>query len=214
MLVIVIEPAALRIAVQSEFYGESRLNRLMMTVMLAKAMEIESLNLPAGNADFVDQDEIPEVYAGYVHALRMLGEVEGFEGRFEPLRSVNRGEAAVMMTRVLNMFGGKTPEISIEEGRLVVELTENPTTGYTWSFSSDKEELLEPVENKSMESSQNRELVGAGGTHRRVFRGLVEGEARLTFRYYRVWEGENASIDERVYSVRIAKGGEISAAVL
>ena len=77
VLVIVIEPAALRIAVQSEFYGESRLNRLMMTVMLAKAMEIESLNLPAGNADFVDQDEIPEVYAGYVHALRMLGEVEG-----------------------------------------------------------------------------------------------------------------------------------------
>ena len=71
MLVIVIEPAALRIAVQSEFYGESRLNRLMMTVMLAKAMEIESLNLPAGNADFVDQDEIPEVYAGYVHALKI-----------------------------------------------------------------------------------------------------------------------------------------------
>jgi predicted secreted protein len=65
-----------------------------------------------------------------------------------------------------------------------------------------------------MESSQNGGLVGAGGTHRWVFRGLVEGEARLTFRYYKVWEGEKSSIDERMYSIRIAKGGEISSAVL
>jgi predicted secreted protein len=209
----IMDPAALRIASQSEFYGESQLNRLMLAVMLAKSMGIEAAALPEGSFDFVDQDYIPKEYAGYIHALRLLEVIEGFEGRLDPLRTVNRAEAAAMMMRVLNMLDTAPKEVRIEDGKLIVELPENPTTGFTWSFKSEKGELIEPIENRFM-SGDSGNIVGAGGIHRWVFRGLLEGESRLTFRYFRSWEGEESAIDERIYEVHIGAGGMILSAEL
>lgn len=204
----IMDPTALRIASQTEFYGESQLNRLMLTVMLAKSMGIEPSEIPEGNFDFVDQDYIPIEYAGYIHSLRLLGVIEGFEGRFDPLRMINRAEASAMMIRVMNMLDKAPQEIRIENGKLVIELPENPTTGFSWSFKSEKGELIEPVENRFM-SGDSGSIVGAGGIHRWVFRGLLEGESRLTFRYFRAWEGEESSIDERIYGVHIGAGGMV-----
>jgi hypothetical protein len=98
------EAVALRIAVQSQFYGESRLNRLQFAVMLAKALGIEPTTVPEGTVDFLDQDELTASELGYIHALRTLGLIVGNQGYFYPAQAVTRAEAASMLTRVLDML--------------------------------------------------------------------------------------------------------------
>lgn len=99
------EAVALRIAVQSQFYGESRLNRLQFAVMLAKALGIEPADIPEGTVDFLDQDEMTPSDLAYIHALRTLGLIVGNQGNFYPAQEVTRAEAACMLTRVLDMLG-------------------------------------------------------------------------------------------------------------
>lgn len=203
------DPVMMRIASQSEFYGESQLNRLQFAVMLARALGLQDGELPPEVVDFIDQDDIPKEYAMYLHSLRLMGVIEGFQGRFEATRTVNRAEAAAMMIRVMNMLSRSEPEAVIDNGNLRFELRENPSTGYTWSFTISNKEVIELIDDEFIQNEANGEVVGAGGTHRWSFRGLLEGEARLEFRYYRTWEGEGSSIDEREYLIKVGQNKEI-----
>ncbi len=94
------EAGALRIASQSQFYGEEQLNRLQFAVMLAKALGVAT-EVPEGTEVFLDQDSIPTGDLQYVYALRILGVVIGNDGNFHPEHMVTRAEAATMLSRVL-----------------------------------------------------------------------------------------------------------------
>lgn len=203
------DPVMMRIASQSEFYGESQLNRLQFAVMLSRAIGIQDGQLSPEIVDFIDQDEIPAEFAMYIHTLRLMGVVEGFQGRFEATRTVNRAEASAMMIRVMNMLSRSDPEAVIDNGNLRIVLRENPSTGYSWNYTISNNEVLQLVEDEFIQGEANGEIVGAGGTHRWSFRGALEGEARLEFRYYRSWEGEGSSVDEREYLIKVGQNKEI-----
>ena len=98
------EQTALRIAVQSAFYGEEQLNRLQFAIMLAKGLGLEPLEIEEGVVVFGDQKDISQEGLGYVMALTRLGLIAGDGGNFYPNRAVTRAEATVMLMRVLDMI--------------------------------------------------------------------------------------------------------------
>lgn len=203
------DPVMMRIASQSEFYGASQLNRLQFAVMLARAIGLQDGQLSPEIVDFIDQDEIPGEFAMYIHTLRLMGVIEGFQGRFEATRTVNRAEASAMMIRVMNMLSRSDPEAVIDNGNLIIVLKENPSTGYSWNYTISNGKVVELIEDEFIQGAANGEVVGAGGTHRWSFRGVLEGEVRLEFRYYRSWEGEGSSIEERSYLIKVGQNKEI-----
>lgn len=98
------EKTALRIAAQSQCYGETQLNRLEFAVMLAKAAEIKPADVSANTVVFLDQNDIPADDLGYVEPLRTLGIIQGNDGCFCPNQTVTRAEAAVMLIRMLEIL--------------------------------------------------------------------------------------------------------------
>lgn len=98
------EKTALRIAAQSQCYGEKELNRLQFAVMLTKAAGIDPVDVSADTVVFQDQNEIPAEDLGYIEALRTLGIIQGSNGYFYADQTVTRAEAAVMLTRMLEIF--------------------------------------------------------------------------------------------------------------
>ncbi|MPM04824.1 hypothetical protein SDC9_51105 [bioreactor metagenome] len=95
------EESALRIAAQSQCYGEAQLNRLQFAVMLAKALGVEPEEVTEDTVVFLDQSEIPQEDLGYISALRTLGIIQGTDGCFCADQTVTRAEAAAMLTRIL-----------------------------------------------------------------------------------------------------------------
>lgn len=98
------EETALRIAAQSQCYGEGQMNRLQFAVMLAKTLGLEPEELTEDTVVFTDQDEIPGEELGYIARLRTLGIIEGCDGAFYPSQAVTRAEAATMLTRVMDLL--------------------------------------------------------------------------------------------------------------
>jgi hypothetical protein len=98
------ESTALRIASQSQFYGEQQQNRLQFTVMLAKSLGIEQATVPEGTMVFQDQSGIPAGDLGYVLALKNMRIVAGDNGSFYPERLVTRAEAAVLLVKTINVL--------------------------------------------------------------------------------------------------------------
>lgn len=95
------EGSTLKIAAQSQCYGEEQLNRLQFTVMLAKALGVEPEEVTEDTIVFLDQSEIPQEDLGYISALRTLGIIQGTDGCFCADQTVTRAEAAAMLTRIL-----------------------------------------------------------------------------------------------------------------
>lgn len=98
------EATALRIASRSNLYGEQQLNRLQFAVMLAKSLGIEQADVPEGTEVFHDQAGVPAGDLCYILALKNLGIISGENGNFYPERLVTRAEAAVMLTKALNLL--------------------------------------------------------------------------------------------------------------
>lgn len=76
-----------------------------------------------------------------------------------------------------------------ENGKLTVEVSGNPTTGYQWV--ADDSSSLKCVSSDYVASSEA--LVGGGGYYVFVFEAVKAGLTDIDFEYVRSWEGEEAS---------------------
>jgi inhibitor of cysteine peptidase len=83
-----------------------------------------------------------------------------------------------------------------------VVLKGNPTTGYSWHFEVSGDGVLALVSECYSDSSQNV-LVGGGGRYIWNFKALKAGEAAITFKYYRAWEGESSATAENTVIFRV-----------
>lgn len=72
-----------------------------------------------------------------------------------------------------------------ETGKII--LKGNPTTGYTWHYTIENKDI---VKLDSENDVRDTDMIGAGNTYTWNFKALKAGQTRLTFKYYRDWEGE------------------------
>jgi inhibitor of cysteine peptidase len=84
--------------------------------------------------------------------------------------------------------------------RIVIELPENPTTGYRWSLRSKVEPVLRLDRDSFQSAADSRP--GAGGNRHFEFTAAATGSARILLWNWREWEGEG-SVALR-YSVTIS----------
>jgi predicted secreted protein len=70
---------------------------------------------------------------------------------------------------------------------LSIELPSNPSSGYSWSFGSLDNALLEVVETRFVAT---RDVPGSGGRQVWAVRALAAGRARISLKHWRSWEGE------------------------
>lgn len=93
-------------------------------------------------------------------------------------------------------------DFAIKKGeQFTIKLDENITTGYSWHYKIENEDLISLVENKYLESSSG--LIGASGVHKYVFTGKEKGETKIIFKYYRSWEGEDSSVETKEFKIKI-----------
>ena len=105
---------------------------------------------------------------------------------------------------------GSSGAVSIEGKTLIIELEENPTTGFSWSYTISDTDVIHLVEDGYMEDSEDPEVVGGGGMHEYKFEGLSAGEATIIFDYFKSWEGEETAEDHVEYTVSVNEDGTIA----
>ncbi len=95
---------------------------------------------------------------------------------------------------------GQTIDIGVNQ-EFVIALGSNPTTGYSWQESYDKNmvELVEKTYEPGKEAKQG--IVGAGGVEYFRLKTLKTGETEITLVYKR--PGEEETIAQKVFKVNI-----------
>ncbi len=66
-------------------------------------------------------------------------------------------------------------------------LDSNPTTGYSWEFSSPPDEQIIELIDSSFQPPRTR-LKGAGGKQLWIFRAAASGQTTISLKYIRPWE--------------------------
>ena len=82
---------------------------------------------------------------------------------------------------------------------IIVELEENPTTGYSWNLTYS--EGLELSEDNYTQENNTEEMVGAGGFHQWTFKLTDTGEQKISAVYMRPWEERTG--DENTFDLTI-----------
>lgn len=92
---------------------------------------------------------------------------------------------------------GSTTTISIGD-IVTINLSENPTTGYSWAFSIEPESqnFISDISEKYI--APNNNLVGSGGIKEYSFKAINTGEITLTGYYRRPWEKLDKQNSEKV----------------
>ena len=85
---------------------------------------------------------------------------------------------------------------------IIVELEENPTTGYSWNLTYS--EGLELSGDNYTQENNTEEIVGVGGVHKWTFKVIDTGEQKISAVYMRPWEertGEENTFDLTIISL-------------
>lgn len=76
----------------------------------------------------------------------------------------------------------------------VIQLDENPTTGYQWSDAViDNKEVIQQTATNYEATPVASGIAGSGGTRTITFKALKAGKATITLNYQRSWEKKPAN---------------------
>jgi len=83
---------------------------------------------------------------------------------------------------------------------VVLDLAENPTTGYRWEVESQGSVL---TSSPSTYESNANVAIGGGGRRQIPLLAAQSGETVIRVRLRRTWDAPDESIDERTFRVRV-----------
>lgn len=81
---------------------------------------------------------------------------------------------------------GTTKTVPVHQP-IILELRENPTTGFTWHQSWAPEAALRLAQDNYL--PDRPQLAGSGGTRQFVYEALAAGQVTITVQYGRWWDG-------------------------
>ncbi len=102
--------------------------------------------------------------------------------------------------------------IGNNENNLVIELSSNASTGYSWVYEMSNSDVLTLVSEQYVNSSCDYPIaiVGAPGKQVFIFAAKNAGEVTLTFTYQRNWEDEEEFADKLIYTCSVYESGVIT----
>jgi inhibitor of cysteine peptidase len=155
-------------------------------------------------------EDIPQG-AWYEEAVQFMHQWEFMtgdtNGNFDPHRSVNRAELAMVMYRFYyhleNQFQLSpvvgTMDVDKNE-TFTITLDANPSTGYEWQVNFDEDYL--DLTDRDFEADS--ELLGSSGEETFQFKALESGTTYIYFIYLRPFEEDEAPIEKQIYKIRIS----------
>jgi CSLREA domain-containing protein/uncharacterized repeat protein (TIGR01451 family) len=88
------------------FHPDAPVTRAEAAVMLIRALQLQGRSVAPGDAQFADQDRIPDWALGSVIAGVRAGLITGYEdGTFQPDRVTTRAEAVTLLSRLMDAMG-------------------------------------------------------------------------------------------------------------
>ena len=99
---------------------------------------------------------------------------------------------------------------SVNDGKLIVMLEGNATTGYSWVSKIENPGILEVSDLQYIpdELKANSGMVGFGGVWKCEFTAVGPGETTVLFSYERSWE-DNSSVEQKKLTVSVSETGQI-----
>ncbi len=111
--------------------------------------------------------------------------------------------AACVKTSGEKVYGKEDTNIEAKTGEsFVIQLEENPTTGYEWTVTISDENIVKKTDDQYTTESRDEDIVGAGGVHTYTFEALKEGSTQITFVYERSFE-ENSAVETVVFNITV-----------
>lgn len=87
-----------------------------------------------------------------------------------------------------------------------VSLSENASTGYSWHYIIDNNNVISLQSEDSIQPAMSSAgMVGFSTTHVWNFKANKEGTVKITFKYYRTWEGTDNAEKTYEYIINVAK---------
>lgn len=84
---------------------------------------------------------------------------------------------------------GEESRILFSGSRLTLTVHANPTTGYSWVVDDSDSDMLKVKDDRYVEDSHEKDMVGVGGTETFTIDVLQSGTGRLIFEYKQDWDG-------------------------
>ena len=110
---------------------------------------------------------------------------------------------AVGCTEKQPIYGEDDKDITVNAGdTFVIQLEENPTTGYRWSVSISDEDIVKLDKDDYQQRPTDTGVVGAGGTRILTFKGLKQGTAVISLTYERSFE-ESSAVETLEYKITV-----------
>ena len=101
-----------------------------------------------------------------------------------------------------------SPAIETDDNTFAVQLYENPSTGYEWTYTMDQDGIIELVSTNTI--SDKEDVDGAGYKLIYEFKGVTEGDVTVTFNYQSLWETDEPD-REKIYELHVNDSGCITA---
>ncbi len=102
------------------------------------------------------------------------------------------------------VLGPGTPSTVMTRGEFAIVLEENASTGYQWTYTVTPTGLAAEI-GKERFGAVAQPMVGAPVDTVWKFRADAEGEAVITFLYYRPWEKPETAVKREVFTVKIVR---------
>lgn len=96
-----------------------------------------------------------------------------------------------------------------ENKELIIKLNANPTTGYSWVYEIEENDIIKIEDEYSQNENCAKEAVGCGGTQTLKITPLKEGKVILYLTYKRSWE-ETEYDKTATYEITVDKNLKIS----
>ena len=111
-----------------------------------------------------------------------------------------RGEGQVVTLTPAD--NGKTVDVH-KGNKIVVQIDENLTTGYSWALDKDVGDSVS-LQNSDF-TPAGKAGIGAGGQRIFTFVACKEGAAVIKFKRWREWEGDKSIADRFGFTIRVVE---------
>jgi inhibitor of cysteine peptidase len=149
---------------------------------------------------YLSNDAIVFYFQEYAYFPYAAG-IQEFRIMYTDLVSMIRNDYRCLNSAPVDLQPGTVTALPVGDIAQVI-LQGNATTGYTWHYTLTGDGVLTLVSD-CYSITAPTSIVGAGGTYTWNFKALKAGEASITFKYYREWEGEQAALEQVEYKIQV-----------
>ncbi len=101
------------------------------------------------------------------------------------------------------VYGKGDTNIAVDVGKtFTIKLDENPTTGYSWTYTISDENIVKLVKDDYVPDDKTGKLVGSGGSRMLTFEGAAKGNADISLAYGPVYD-KNTVAEQLVFHIRV-----------